>query len=107
LCQELATLYSKHKYIYENFSNDDLLNISRFNQIYSGILNNGITKNALLYLSDYLKNYYKSKCIVLIDEYDHPFNIAYHYQYYDKARDFFATVFEGFLKVSTYFKLFL
>jgi hypothetical protein len=103
----LATLYSKHKYIYENLSNN-LLNASHFNQIYSGIFNNSITKNALLYLSDYLKNYHKSKYIVLIDEYDHPLNIAYHYQYYNEAHGFFAILFEGFLnKVNTYFKLFL
>ncbi|RIA84339.1 hypothetical protein C1645_421732 [Glomus cerebriforme] len=61
-------------------------------------LNYEITKDALLDLSKYLKDYHKSKCIVLIDEYDHPLDIAYRYQYYEKARGFFASLFGALLK---------
>ena len=102
LCQQLATLYEEHKYVYGNLTNSQL-NTSRFDQINSGVLKDGITKNALFYLSKYLKDYHKIKCIVLIDEYDHPLDIAYRYKYYEEARGFFASLFGALLKVSIYF----
>lgn len=104
LCQQLATLYEEHKHVYGNLINSQL-NTSRFDQINSGVLKDGITKNALFYLSKYLKDYHRNKCIVLIDEYDHPLDVAYRYQYYEKARGFFASLFGTLLKVSTYFRL--
>src|SRR6185437_11549704 len=76
---------------------------SRFNRIRTGDFEYGITINSLSYLSKYLKDYHKSKCIVLIDEYDHPLDVAYRYQYYDEARGFFASLFGALLKVSIYF----
>ncbi|CAI2187746.1 12947_t:CDS:2 [Funneliformis geosporum] len=97
LCQQLATLYEEHKYVYEKLSYSPL-NASRFDQIYSGVLKDGITNNALLYLSKYLKDYHRSKCIVLIDEYDHPIDVAYRYKYYEEARGFLASLFRALLK---------
>ncbi|CAI2162549.1 13139_t:CDS:10 [Funneliformis geosporum] len=97
LCQQLATLYEEHKYVYEKLSYS-LLNASRFDQIYSGILKDGITKNALFYLSKYLNDYHRSKCIVLIDEYDHPIDVAYRYKYYEEARGLLASLFGALLK---------
>ena len=102
LCLQLETLYEEHKYVYENLSP---LNASRFDQIYSVVLKDGITTNALLYLSKYLKDYHKSKCIILIDKYDHPLDVAYQHGYYEEACNFFASLFEKLLKVSTYFRL--
>ena len=102
LCEKLASLYEEHSYI-ENILND--YEKSRFNKIRSGIFEYAITINSLKYLSKYLKNYHRSKCIVLVDEYDHPLDIAYQYQYYEDARGFFASLFGALLKVSVYFIL--
>lgn len=78
-----------------------MLNKSRFDRISSGKFKDGVTEDALLYLSKYLKDYHKNKCIVLIDEYDHPLDIAYQHQYYKEAYGFFASLFGALLKVST------
>ncbi|RIA88776.1 AAA-ATPase-like domain-containing protein [Glomus cerebriforme] len=75
-----------------------MLNKSCFDSISSGKFEDDVTEDALFYLFKYLKDYHKNKCIVLIDEYNYPLDIAYQYQYYEKARDFFASLFEAFLK---------
>jgi hypothetical protein len=98
----LATLYGDHHYVYYQVSNKTL-NKSRFDSISSGKFEDGVTEDALFYLSKYLKDYHKRKCIVLVDEYDHPLDIAYRYQYYEEARSFFASLFGALLKVSIYF----
>ena len=102
LCKKLAGLYKEHKYVYDKLDEYEKLN---FDKVHSGILQYAITKDALVDLSKYLKDYHKKKCIVLIDEYDHTLDIAYRYQYYEEARGFFASLFGALLKVSTYFRL--
>jgi len=99
-CKKLAGLYKEHKYVYDKLDKYEKLN---FDKIRSGILQYEITKDALIDLSKYLKDYHKKKCIVLIDEYDHPLDIAFRYQYYEEARGFFASLFGALLKVSIYF----
>ncbi|CAB4482635.1 unnamed protein product [Rhizophagus irregularis] len=66
--------------------------------INSGKFKDGVTEDALLYLSKYLKDYHRNKCIVLIDEYDHPLEVAYQHQYYEEACGFFASLFGALLK---------
>ncbi len=100
MCEKLASLYKKHSYI--NDILDDYEK-SQFNKIRSGDFEYAITINSLGYLSKYLKDYHRSKCIVLVDEYDHPLDIAYRYQYYEEARGLFASLFSVLLKVSIYF----
>ncbi|PKY57378.1 DUF1703-domain-containing protein [Rhizophagus irregularis] len=95
LCKRLAGLYKKHEYVYDKLDKYEKLN---FDKIRSGILQYEITKDALLDLSKYLKDYHRNKCIVLIDEYDHPLDVAYRHQYYEEARGFFASLFGALLK---------
>ncbi|CAB4431050.1 unnamed protein product [Rhizophagus irregularis] len=90
-----AELYKKYEYVYNKLDKYEKLN---FDKIRSGILQYEITKDALLDLSKYLKEYHRNKCIVLIDEYDHPLNVAYQHQYYEEARSFFASLFGALLK---------
>ena len=95
-------LYKEHEYVYYKLDKYEKLN---FDKVRSGILQFEITQDALFDLSKYLKDYHQNKCIVLIDEYDHPLDVAYRYQYYEEARGFFASLFGALLKVSTYFRL--
>jgi hypothetical protein len=97
LCQELASLYKEHGYI-NNILND--YEKLQFNKILSGDFEHTIIIKSLEYLSKYLRTYHKKKCIVLVDEYDHPMEIAYQYQYYKKARNFFSFLFEALFKVN-------
>ena len=99
LCKKLAELYDEHEYVYNKLSKFEK---RHFDQIYSGILQYEITKDALVDLSKYLKNYHNKRCIVLIDEYDHPLNTAYHEGFYREARSFFASLFGALLKVNIY-----
>ena len=96
----LAMLYKNHNYVYDKL---DPYEKTRFSQIRSEDDNCKRMYDALVDLSRHLKTYHGSKCIVLIDEYDHPLDIAYRYQYYKEARGFFASLFGAFLKVSIYF----
>lgn len=98
----MAELYEEHGYVREKLNERRKNN---FDKIRSGVLQYEITKDALKDLSKYLKEYHKSKCIVLIDEYDHPLDVAYRYEYYEKANGFFKALFGALLKVSTYFRL--
>jgi hypothetical protein len=100
LCKKLAELYEMHEYVREKLNGRRKNN---FDQICSGKMQYEITKDALVDLSKYLKDYHRSKCIVLVDEYDHPLDIAYRYQYYEEARSFFASLFGVLLKVNIYF----
>ena len=96
----LATLYKNHSYVYDRL---DQYEKTRFCQIRSEDENCKRIDDALVDLSIHLKEYHRSKCIVLIDEYDHPLDIAYRYGYYEEARGFFASLFGALLKVSIYF----
>jgi len=101
-CKKLAELYEVYEYVREKLNERRKNN---FDQICSCTSQYEVTKDALVDLSKHLKDYHKSKCIVLVDEYDHPLDIAYRYNYYEEARGFFASLFGALLKVSTYFRL--
>ena len=64
-------------------------------------------EDTLRELSKHLADYYHQDCIVLIDEYDHPMDIAYRYGYYEKARNLFAGLMGKLLKVSITFECYL
>lgn len=95
--KKLAGLYKEYRYVYDRLDNYER---SNFDQILNGVPKDEIMEDALVDLSRYLNNIHKNKCIVLIDEYDHPLDIAYRYQYYAEARGFFASLFGALFKVS-------
>ncbi|GBC05413.1 hypothetical protein RclHR1_06200018 [Rhizophagus clarus] len=95
LCHELASLYNKHDYINDILNDYEKL---KFNKIRSGELEYADKVKSLENLSKYLKIYHRRRCIVLIDEYDHPLEIAYRYQYYEEACGFFSSLFGALLK---------
>ncbi|CAG8474948.1 11714_t:CDS:2 [Cetraspora pellucida] len=72
----------------------------RFQRILDSYLTYPVSelKIALQELSIYLRQHYKKKCIVLIDEYDSPMECAYNKGYYGVANDFFKGMFSSLLK---------
>ncbi|RGB31707.1 hypothetical protein C1646_708301 [Rhizophagus diaphanus] len=95
LCQELASLYKEHFYINDILDGYEKL---RFNKILSGDFEHAVIIKSLEHLSKYLRTYHRRRCIVLVDEYDHPMEIAYRYHYYEEARGFFSSLFGALLK---------
>ena len=69
LHKKLAELYKEYRYIYDGLDNYEK---SNFDQILNGVPKDEVKEDALVDLSRYLKNYHQNKCIVLINEYDHP-----------------------------------
>ena len=103
LRKKLAELYNKYRYVYDVYDELNHFEKENFDLILKGNLKDKVMEDALIDLSRHLKNHHQNKCIVLIDEYDHPLDIAYQYGYYEEARGFFASLFGALLKVSIYF----
>ena len=82
----ISALYSEHRYLSES---DRLKPEER--KIYGQILNQEATdasyNNAIRELTKYLYLHYNQKVIVLIDEYDTPFQAALYHKYYQQLRD--------------------
>jgi len=91
--KKLAELYKEHRYVYDGLDNYER---SNFDQILNGAPKDEVMEDALVDLSRHLKNYHQNKCIVLIDEYDHPLDIAYRYKYYKEARGFLLLCLEHY-----------
>ena len=51
-------------------------------------------------LSEYLTDFYGSQCVVLVDEFDHPVDIAFQNNYFEAASDTLEAMFGSLLKVS-------
>lgn len=72
----------------------------RFEDIYNGTADDSVYYDSLKLLSDCLYAVYKTKVIVLIDEYDVPLENAYFNGFYDKMIDLIRSVFESVLKTN-------
>jgi hypothetical protein len=55
--------------------------------------------DSLFALSKFLKALHEVPCIVFIDEYDTPYDTAYQYGYYEKARPIMSQLLNSLLKV--------
>ncbi|MDK4522114.1 ATP-binding protein [Fusobacterium necrophorum] len=65
----------------------------------------GDYRNALKMLSFFLKKYYQTKVIILIDEYDTPIVSAYEHGYYEEAISFFRNFYSSALKDNEYLQM--
>jgi len=100
----ISRLFRDHLYLLDS----DEFDMCTKNEVQS-IINSEdtYTQSSLKLLSQLLKKYHKSPCIVLIDEYDAPLESAYKFnnfddrlenQYLEKANTFFGVLFAGLLK---------
>ncbi|KAF0545630.1 DUF1703-domain-containing protein [Gigaspora margarita] len=91
----IATIYRGHRYLIDNLYPDEQKKYQKF-------LYEESTESQLLFalqeLSMYLRQHYKKKCIVLIDEYDSPMECAYNKGYYEVANEFFKGMLSSLLK---------
>src|SRR6266545_2178785 len=99
---KLADLYQDYQYISPKL---DKFGKLIFDRIFSGTATNGDMTFSLRNLSQYLRKYHGQKCIVLVDEYDHPLSTAYQNNYYKEACGFFHVMLESLLKVCSLLKL--
>ncbi|CAG8834513.1 14567_t:CDS:2, partial [Gigaspora margarita] len=93
----IGGIYDKYNYIFNSLSPYQQ---KRYQRILDSYLTYPVSelKIALQELSIYLRQHYKKKCIVLVDEYDSPMECAYSKGYYEIANDFFKVMFSSLLK---------
>jgi hypothetical protein len=94
----LSELYRQHKYVVEIL---DANQRERFARIKEDHAYERIEKT-FKELFQYLRSFYGCRCVVLIDEYDHPLDVAFHNGYYEKACKFFGALLGGLLKVCSF-----
>lgn len=93
----LRVLYNQFEFIRKNLNESEII---EFDDIWLK-RNDENLKNSLLNLANFLKKYYNKKVVILIDEYDTPLVSAYKYGYYDKAKNFFSSLYGSILKDNT------
>lgn len=101
LINEIAGEYSRHNYILESESIDEVTK-EIFNRIYSGKAEYSEYKISLKLLCKCIFEATGTKPIVFIDEYDVPLESAYYNGYYDEMIDFIRSLFEGAFKTNDY-----
>jgi hypothetical protein len=100
VCGTVRSLYKEHSYlINDSVTMLDKPDIERF-ELIRGESNYPRVEDTLLELSAHLARHHREKCIILIDEYDHPMDVAYRKGYYEEARDFFSALMGKLLKVN-------
>ena len=92
----LKFVFQEHSHIYDYI---DPSYRPRYKEILAAKASYPDMTYTLFELSYYLRNYHGKGCIVLIDEYDQPLDVAFNNNYYDNARKIFATLFGVLLKV--------
>ena len=100
----ISDLFDTHNYILDTLKGN---NARKFQSIVD--CEPRYTQSSLKFLSQLLTKYHKSRCIVLIDEYDAPLECAYNrdndnpnhegYEFLIKSKTFFGALFSGLLKV--------
>ena len=100
ICQNLANLYSKHRFLIEQGILDDQEYL--FFQSVSADMDDMTATMALHQLSLYLSRYYGKKVIILLDEYDTPMQEAYIHGYWDELVSFTRSMFNSTFKTNPY-----
>ena len=97
----LSNLYEKFNFLKDSLNER---NKRKFEKIWFEEID-GNYDDGLNFLTNILEEYYKEKVIVLIDEYDVPLTMAYEYNFYDKAINFFKSLYGSVLKTNLSLKM--
>ena len=100
ICQNLANLYSKHRFLIEQGILDAQEHL--FFQSVSADMDDMTATMALHQLSLYLSRYYEKKVIILLDEYDTPMQEAYVNGYWNELVSFTRSMFNSAFKTNPY-----
>ena len=99
--ETLSNLYENYSYLRDSLNER---NRRKFDKIWFEEIDGGY-EDSLNFLSKILEEYYNEKVIVLIDEYDAPFTMAYEYSFYDRAVVFFKSLYGSVLKTNSNLKM--
>lgn len=98
LKEEIGREYLRHRYVADALETqeqkrrfDDILNLQGSQQDFA---------TSIRFLSECLYQYYGTKTVILIDEYDVPLENSYFAGFYDKMTGFIRSVFESALKTN-------
>ena len=94
---QLVDLYCRYNHILPDLEPDSA---TFFKAIVKGRADFGQIQTALKKLAEFLHNKYNERCIVLIDEYDTPFNKAYERGYMKSVIEVVSPIIRNVLKVS-------
>lgn len=95
---EICKEYKRHRLIVDELTDVD--DQKRFLTICSGKAEEYMWLEAIAFLSRCLKQYYKKKVVILIDEYDVPLENAFYCGFYEQMTSFIRSLFESALKTN-------
>lgn len=98
ICQILSDLYSQNKFLLE----EDILDgrEKKFFENVSADMDDVTATLAVHHLSLYLRNYYRQRVIILLDEYDTPMQEAYVNGYWEELAAFTRGIFNASFKTN-------
>ena len=99
LCVEIRSQFRRHKYILKS-DTVDMYDKNDFETMLSAEPDALRFNESIKLLSSCLYQYYGTKVIILIDEYDVPLESAYFSGYYDEMVSFIRSLFESALKTN-------
>ena len=99
LCVEIRSQFRRHKYILKS-DTVDMYDKNDFETMLSAEPDALKFNESIKLLSSCLYQYYGTKVIILIDEYDVPLESAYFSGYYDEMVSFIRSLFESALKTN-------
>ena len=98
----ISILFNEFSFLAENLKNFDAL---QFKKLLLGEANIVELQNSIKFLSKILTQYYNTKTVILLDEYDTPIIFAYENGYYEEAISFFRTFYSAALKDNEYLQI--
>ncbi len=98
LCRQIAGEYERHRYILDGDMPQKRK--EKFQKIMDEEAEYALFADSLKFLSECLYDYFETKVIVLIDEYDVPLENAYMRGFYQQMVDFIRSLFESALKTN-------
>ena len=95
----ISILFNEFSFLAENLKNFDAL---QFKKLLLGEANIVELQNSIKFLSKILTQYYNTKTVILLDEYDTPMQEAYVHGYWEQFTAFIRSLFNASFKTNPY-----